>query len=1381
MNSCSVFISYAPTDAAWVRALTPPLLEAGVAIAYDALVLGPGAVAVHRLEDAIRDSAAGLLITSRAALSEAWVREEYAALMRRSIEGGRRFVPVLIEDVELPEFAANRYCCDLRNADGEEFARRVSELARVLRGDGPELPQPGPPVRPGTGVRPEGPQRFVLRVSEAAVELRREDTGALLAEHVPAGFTHRLDDLRRHLENARGSDVHLTKGDAAGPDALLDAFGRSLGSAFLDGPAGAALAGQLAEAERLNATLRLGLECAEPLADLPWEALVLPGQAEPLALHPRVRLYRRQAAGQTPAMAIPGPLRILVAVAGPESPGDDMTLDLEAELQKILGAVESARHPVDPRRKAHVRILNEGTLESIRDALLQERFHVLHISCHAEPGALLLEDEQGGVDRVTTERFVRDLLPPDRGVPLVVLSGCSTARAEGPELGGLARGLAQAGVPAVLAMTAPVTDVYATALAEMLYRELAIRDAPEALPAFCDARRRLEEARRRLPEEDPYAALVEWATPALFLRGPSLRLYDPAAPFEEIAPVVEQQYAEGVPLRQVGEFVGRRGEIRRLRRALRGSARGVLLHGIGGLGKSSLAVELLRRLGADAGLVVSAVGQTTTEQILTSMAERLAATFRDEVVQSAAQLLWDAKQPWQARLRGIAPLLARLPVTLLLDNFEDNLDLHGSEPVPHDADLAEFLATWLRLPGRHRLLVTSRYTFPLPRRSERLLVADHLGPLSWAETRKLMWRLAALERLAPADQRRAWADVGGHPRTLEYLDALLRSGTAQFHDVQEQLEDLLERRGIADPDAWFREAGRDFDGALAESITLTVDDVLLGELLDRLSDLERDVLVGMSVYRTPAPALAGAWWIAEPAAFLSDSGRNARLERLNRLFEEAGPDAGLADLGLPEEEQEQAARDVASLSMPPVEPPPGLEEAMRTLVRLGLLSRTPTPETPMYTMHRWTAGTLTGLAGPEAIVKAHRAAAVRLGWMWQHWRPEALVEIGVLLEVRHHAEAAGDRKLAISFAYTALNRLQERGVWGWQRQLLAELLGQVEPDSLEYASILMRLGDIALNLGDYDQALEHYKSALEIREREGDEAGVASCYNQLGGVATECGAFQQAQEWLERALEISERLGDRRNLANAHLELSNLLLQQLRMAEAARHCEESLRLFELLDDRQEVGGVGYQLAMIVQELGEVDRSQELLERSLEIARETDQQIMISRIQHEMGNLARLRGDPGTAVELYHQSLALKERTGNRTGMAVSYVALGSIAREQGDIEHALSWFSRALELNHQLGRTAMVATCLLDMGGMHAELGDLPEAIRYAAASLPLLLQVESPAVPQAVLRLARCRELMGDEAAFRSVLAECMSDELTELLYEAFEANAATPEGGSG
>ena len=157
--------------------------------------------------------------------------------------------------------------------------------------------------------------------------------------------------------------------------------------------------------------------------------------------------------------------------------------------------------------------------------------------------------------------------------------------------------------------------------------------------------------------------------------------------------------------------------------------------------------------------------------------------------------------------------------------------------------------------------------FTLPRRDGvqgRRLAWHHLGPLSLAETRKLIWRLPALDALPAAGQQRAHALVGGHPRTLEYLDALLRGGAAVFPDVAARLETALDRRGITDPARWLHGVQGDLDRALAETITLAADDILLDSLLSAVQDAPpaRELIGRLAVYRRPVDETGIAWQLS---------------------------------------------------------------------------------------------------------------------------------------------------------------------------------------------------------------------------------------------------------------------------------------------------------------------------------------------------------------------------------------------------------------------------------------------------------------------------------------------------------------------------------------
>ena len=1095
-ESYDAFVSYGHGDAEWVHALAGNLERLGLHVFLDAWELVAGDLVAVRLQRGLAAAGAVVFVVSAESVGRGWVDEEFAAAVAAAAAGRQRLIPVFTGEVELPPLVAGRLYIDFRHVDSPAaYEARLRELAAAIRGQ-PAAARPergGGIVVPPGRYRAEGPRLARLTISPDEVTFSTAGQGV---RHEPKGLDARARALLAELEvsRARPGGAPLRAAAAgtghAGMHAGLVQAGAALGRCFLDGAAGQALAAEVAAAAAGNAALRLAVEVDDAgLAGLPWETLVLPGQVTPLVLQDRVEVYRTAVAEHLPpTVQVRGPLRILAVIASPEAGGGEL-LDYEAELAAIIGAVNPARRG----QGAYVEVLNWGSLAAIRSALLARRFHVLHLSCHARPGELLLEDAAGRPDRVGAGRFAAEGLPADRGVPLVVLAGCSTAIAPDPgnaapdpdngravaaeaetagALEGLARELLGRGVPAVVAMTAPVTDRYATAFAAQVYRELAGREDPVPLAAVSDARRAVEAARRALPPGDPWGAVAEWATPVLVQAGPALALFRPEDGAEQLSAAAGPVFGAGMVVRRVGEFVGRRGELRELLGVLRGAGAGVgggvVVHGIGGVGKSTLAAQLIEQLGTDGGLVVavSAAASLTVDLVFEALRTRLLAYAiteglpdRDPLRKAAAALL-DARPPWPDRLELVRQVaLPRVPMLLLVDNAEDLLteDRAGDGRELADRDLAGFLAAWVQAAPQATLVCTSRFPFRLPGGLDRRLRWHHLGPLSLAETRKLIWRLPALDALPADGQQHAYTLVGGHPRTLEYLDALLRGGDAVFPDVASRLETALQQRGIGNPRRWLEGVRGDLDRALAETVTLAADDVLLDSLLARLEDAPpARQLIALAVYRRPVDETGVAWQLSqltsvpEPPAGLLD-----RLRPVWAALEQARQDgtaATVEGLGLDPGALARYRDDAAELTRPPVSLTGEGRQALSLLAGLGLAAPVTSQDTggqaggPGWFVHRWTAAALeTPRTSPAELTGAHRKAAAYWRWRVAVWPQTRAEDVEQLLEARYHHHAAGDLYDAIDAIEQACSQLRTWGAWTTERQLQEEALGWVPP------------------------------------------------------------------------------------------------------------------------------------------------------------------------------------------------------------------------------------------------------------------------------------------------------------------------------------------------
>jgi tetratricopeptide (TPR) repeat protein len=1490
-----VFLSYGHGDVEWVGILADNLTRLGLEVYLDAYELVSGELLAIHLQEALARSRTVVLVVSRNISGHRWVEEEFAAALAGVVAGTQRLIPVLLGEIALPPFVASRTWVDFRAvATPTEYETALSQLVAAVR-EQPSRPRPAvgePLVMPAGLATAEAPATARLTIGRDRVSF--STTGGEVS-HAPDPIGNALVDALYELDAARRRPVlTLPDGELSDPplrgidptagtmdrvSPALVRVGRLLGETFLSGSAGTALLAECGRMRARNSSLRLGIHVTDQdLAQLPWETLVIPNTPTPLSLTDRVEIYRHVepnlANGVTVALQVPGPLKILAVIASPiDSKGE--LLDYEDELRRILDAVEASRGD-----RAQVRLLRWGTLAAIQQALDAERFHVLHLSCHAAPGRLQLETPDGRLDEVDLDEFVSEALPSDRGVPLIVLSGCSTAltpasdpavdgeeeEGQGQLLGNLAEGLVRRGVPAVLAMTAPVTDGYATALTADLYRQLAGAQRPNPLSALSRARRALEQQRTSAVQNHRAPGWAEWATPVLVASRPGTAWFDTADPQVRLVDKTTPDLGTDMVVRAVGDFVGRRSEEHTLAAALRDDRHaGVLIHGIGGVGKSSLTAQLLLNSETD-HLIVPVNGATavSVDAILETLRGSLVAEcLTSELPEHhplwrVADYLANAARSWQQRLGVIRQIvLPRVRVLLLIDNAETLLvggaSLTGanssseadispdvsSKPVDGftftDPALAAFLAEVVKASatthGRIKLLITSRYPIALPEQRHRRLRTHHLGPLSAAETRKLIWRLPGLDALSTNDKLRAIADVGGHPRALEYLDALLNHGHARFADIDDKLRATLNSRGIHNPDAWLAHAAQPgLDAALAETITLAVDDTLLDTLLDRLSQPARQLLYALAPYRRPANPIAVAWAHHGPERPLElDAELIDRLTETRRILErdqetsaEAGEDVVDEESLTDQDRQRLIASyrtDLHRIRTPPVDSADNqVASALEELTLLGLIaplqtevaldetSGDPGPSTTCWFVHRWTSSALLARMTAQQLQAGHLRAAAYYRWHADVWPQDSLADIYDLLEVRHHYQQAGETASALACQDAICSRLDAWGAWEWSRRLYEEALGWVIPGSREEAVSHHQLGLLAQRRGDYPTAQTRYHDALAIREALGDRAGVAASYHQLGNLAYLRGDYPTAEDRYRNSLAIFEEVGDRAGIVASYGQLGMLAHARGDYATAETHYRNSLAVSEELGDQASVGTTYHQLGVLAHDRGDqaaaethyrnsLAISEELGNRagialsygqlgvlahdrgdqaaaethyrnSLAISEELGDQAGIAASCHQLGVLAQQRGDSAAAESYYRSSLAISEELGDLTGMAKVYHQLGVLAQQRGDSAAAESYYRSSLAISEELGDQAGIAASYHQFGLLAHDRGDSAEAMRYQLQSLTMHLALGAPDIVTNLYILQGQREFLGEDA-FRHNLDQLMEPEQSGVLLQ--------------
>ena len=396
---------------------------------------------------------------------------------------------------------------------GTVWVARTEDLAALLDGIADVTMQQAPLA---------GPVDLLLTVTDDQVRLTGPGDRRVRGHGgVRSGLAEAVNEARR--SRARVSLPVRGQAEAQAPagELPLGRAGRLLGESFLPGPVADELGKVLAAAERAHQPVRLGLAVPPELAGLPWEALPSPDGRGPLALHPLVSLYRKTdaAAGRL----LPGPLRIVVAIAAPDT-GGGAVLDYERELRNVLAAVRAARQDA-----ADVRVVPFATPAAIRAELDRGPAHVLHISGHGSPGTLDLEDDDGSARPVTADEFVDQAIPPGRMPPVITLSACYTDAAGSQDGASFAARLCQRGAAAVIATETSITDTYATRLLARVYGALAQASDPDVVAALADARRQVQAELETSPDrrDTELAGLGEWAAVTVLAAAGSVPVLDP--------------------------------------------------------------------------------------------------------------------------------------------------------------------------------------------------------------------------------------------------------------------------------------------------------------------------------------------------------------------------------------------------------------------------------------------------------------------------------------------------------------------------------------------------------------------------------------------------------------------------------------------------------------------------------------------------------------------------------------------------------------------------------------------------------------------------------------------------------------------------------------
>jgi tetratricopeptide (TPR) repeat protein len=238
----------------------------------------------------------------------------------------------------------------------------------------------------------------------------------------------------------------------------------------------------------------------------------------------------------------------------------------------------------------------------------------------------------------------------------------------------------------------------------------------------------------------------------------------------------------------------------------------------------------------------------------------------------------------------------------------------------------------------------------------------------------------------------------------------------------------------------------------------------------------------------------------------------------------------------------------------------------------------------------------------------------------------------------------GGHRGNLGLAYAALG--DARQAITQYEQALA--IGRKTGDRRMRAHSLGNLGLAYAALGDARQAIEYHQAALPILRKIGERRAEGQVLGNLGTAHARLGETRTAIEQYEQALAIAREIGDRRNEGNWLGNLGAAYAALGEVGQAIAQHEQALAIAREIGDRRgegnHLGNLGIAYADLGELLPEGDRPGAIgyYEQALAIAREIGDRWGEGAHLANLGNAYKILGDPARARECWTQALAIFE-------------------------------------------------------------------------------------------------------------------------------------------
>jgi CHAT domain-containing protein/tetratricopeptide (TPR) repeat protein len=266
--------------------------------------------------------------------------------------------------------------------------------------------------------------------------------------------------------------------------------------------------------------------------------------------------------------------------------------------------------------------------------------------------------------------------------------------------------------------------------------------------------------------------------------------------------------------------------------------------------------------------------------------------------------------------------------------------------------------------------------------------------------------------------------------------------------------------------------------------------------------------------------------------------------------------------------------------------------------------------------------------------------------------------------------------------------------------------------------------------GEYQSAVELYKTALGLFQKVEDSEGIARTLTAAIQPHIMLGSYEEAFEAASNAQRLFRELGDHRRLARLENNIGNIYHRQDRFDEALTHYERAYRTLLSYGDSEELTISLNNMSMCLISLNDFELALATYARANELLQGKELPLIRLINNYNIAYLHYLRGDYSRAIEMLKSACLDGEKIGYDYLVALCYLDLSDIYVELNLSNEAQETAEKGNLLFQKLGINYEAGKTLANQAIVLGEEGQARRALELFKRAKPLFLKEDNAVWP---------------------------------------------------